>query len=63
MKELEMVPMTSEEVTPEEYLKMDQALLQSVRVRPAVLGERGFGRIVVEYKTPIYKYGRRTTRR
>ncbi|WP_331074277.1 hypothetical protein [Longimicrobium sp.] len=58
-KELEMVPVTSEEVSPEEYLRIhekDRGLIQSVGIRGPSLGRPGFGQIVVEYKTPIYRY-------
>jgi hypothetical protein len=54
--EIPMLPTTVEEVSPDEYMRMDRSAVSSVSIRPPTLGSPGFGRIVVEYKTPIYRY-------
>ncbi len=57
-KEIEMVPVSQEELTPEEYLEHyrdDPSNIQSVRIRPAQLGGRGFGALVVDFRTPVFR--------
>lgn len=58
-KELELDPVYSEALTPERFLDALQKReedIESVRISPAKLGRRGFGHIVVRWKTPVYKH-------
>lgn len=57
MAVLEMEAMYTEEVTPEEFLKIYEQEKQDIRsatVVPSRLGDRNFGKIIVERKTPVY---------
>jgi len=56
-KELELDPVYSETMSPQRFLESFQKRendIDSVRVFPARLGRRGFGRIIVRWKTPVY---------
>jgi hypothetical protein len=53
---LEMAPVTTERLTPGEFVKLDPTVVRSARIEPPVLGRPGFGRVVVTYRTPIYRY-------
>ena len=56
-KELPMAPVTSEEVSPEEFLQRENdPLIAGVRITPPRLGGGGFGTITVTYKRPIFRY-------
>ncbi len=52
-----MMPMRFQTVTPEEYLRIlgqrrDEIL--SVRIIPPRLGNKDFGKILIEWKNPVY---------
>lgn len=58
-KELELDPIYSETMSPERFLEIFEKRendVDSVRVLPARLGRRGFGRIIVRWKTPVYTH-------
>lgn len=55
--EIPMMPMRFQTVTPEEYLRIlgqrrDEIL--SVRIIPPRLGNKDFGKILIEWKNPVY---------
>ncbi len=55
--EIPMMPMRFQTVTPEEYLQIvnerrDEIL--SVRIVPPNLGNRDFGKILIEWKNPVF---------
>ena len=57
--EIELDPVYVELLTPEQFAEAYQTRqndIRRVRVLPARLGEPGFGRILVKWKTPTYSY-------
>ena len=55
--EIELDPVYAELLTPEEFIEVYQTRqneIRRVRLIPARLGEPGFGKILVRWKTPIY---------
>ncbi|TDB34849.1 hypothetical protein TEP_15070 [Stenotrophomonas sp. TEPEL] len=53
-------PVSSEVISVSRYLKLSEAEKSSIRsteIAPPKLGRNDFGRIIVHYKTPIYKVG------
>ena len=64
--EIVLDPVYTELLTPEEFAEAYQTRqdeIRRVRILPARLGEPGFGRILVRWKTPIYSYSGRTRQR
>ena len=62
MKTISVYPKTRRILTPLEFLKLspdERAKLKSVRIIPPRLGEWDFGKIVVEYRHPIYEMSRK----
>jgi hypothetical protein len=53
---LEMAPVTTERLTPGEFVKLDPTMVRSARIEPPVLGRPGFGTFLVTYRTPLYRY-------
>jgi hypothetical protein len=56
--EIEAIPVSAEELSPAEYLEAYRAnpgRFASARIRPPRLGEPGFGGIVVQYQTPLFR--------
>ncbi len=63
MSGMELDPVYTEALTPREFMGVyarQSHDIQSVRVVPPVLGERGFGRIVVERRSPVFRRGGRS---
>ena len=57
MKELSFQPKFSEVVTPREFLKItkkQESNIKSVKIIPPRLGGSNFGKIRIEYITPIF---------
>lgn len=55
---IEMDEMYTETVTPEKFVEIyekERDNIRSARVVPGKLGDRHFGKIVVERKTPVYR--------
>ncbi|CAN5325784.1 hypothetical protein BH10PSE19_BH10PSE19_02150 [soil metagenome] len=45
-------------LSPERYLNLNErerANIESTKIIPAVLGEKGFGKIQVTYKSPVFE--------
>jgi hypothetical protein len=60
---MELAPVYTEALTPREFMGVyahQSHDIQSVRVMPPVLGERGFGRILVERRSPVFRRGGRS---
>lgn len=56
--EIPAIRTDSEELSPENYLKLlqsDENNIESVEIVPPKLGEHNFGKIKVNYKIPVYK--------
>lgn len=59
---IDVKPVTEEVVSPHRYLQMMKdhghkaSIKESVVVAPK-LGEKGFGGVLVRYKSPIYRVG------
>lgn len=63
MSGMDLDPVYSEALTPREFLGVyahQSHDIKSVRVVPPALGERGFGRIVVERRSPVFRRGGRS---
>jgi hypothetical protein len=63
MSGMDLDPVYTEALTPREFMGVyaDQSHdIKSVRVVPPALGERGFGRIVVERRSPVFRRGGRS---
>ena len=59
MGEVELAPVYSEEVTPEEYMRIykhERDNVESVRPVSAALGSGSFGRLRVVYKRPVFRH-------
>lgn len=57
---LEAKSVSEETITPGHYVKLsakDKAKIKSVEIVAPKLGDSHFGRILVRYKSPIYKIG------
>ena len=57
---IDMVRVDKELLTPEEYLKLrekDSISIKQTRIVPARLGDNGFGKIEVTYKSARYVAG------
>jgi hypothetical protein len=56
---IDLEPSETQEVSPTEFLRLyedERDDIASVKIVPPVLGRRGFGRIVVTHKAPVYSY-------
>ncbi len=63
MKTIELTPTNTEELTPEEFLRVyetEKGNIRSAKVIPSKLGDKDFASIIVIRKRPIYlqKHGR-----
>jgi len=57
---IDMIRVDKEQLTPEEYLllrKKNSNSIKHTRIIPARLGEKGFGKIEVTYKSAKYVAG------
>lgn len=55
---IETCPVSEEVLTPRQYTaltEVDKQKIKETRVVAPKLGEKGFGGILVRYKTPIYR--------
>lgn len=58
MREIETVLEKTEEVTPKRFLEAlahRRSDIERVTIRPPRLGGRGFGRVLIEYKTGVWR--------
>lgn len=65
MREIETVLDKTEEVTPKRFLdvwKHRRSDIEHVTIRPPRLGGRGFGRVIIEYKTGVWRATKATSR-
>ena len=56
-REISMSPQRFQVVTPEEYIKIynqNSANILSVRIIPPRIGSNNFGKILIEWKNPVY---------
>lgn len=54
---VELDPFYTEEVTPDEYLRIfhdERDKIDSAQIVPPQLGQSGFGRILIIKKTPVF---------
>ncbi len=59
MKTLDIFPVTEGTLSFEKFVSLteeERAKIEEVRILPPRLGRSGFGKIIVKYKTPIYKH-------
>ncbi len=64
MNEINLYPQKDILLTPEEYLKLvekDRSAVKSAKIVPPKLGEKGFGKLRVNPKTPTYSNGRKAS--
>lgn len=57
---LESRPVNEEVISTRKYINLsekERALIKSVEIAPPQLGSKGFGGILIRYKTPIYRVG------
>lgn len=55
---IDIKSMTTEILSPEKYLTLsakERANIFQAKIVPPVLGSEDFGKIQVDYKTPVYK--------
>ncbi len=60
MKALLMKPKTEQDLTPAEFIELirtNRDVIRSSKIIPPKLGEKGFGKIRVTRKTPVYMTG------
>lgn len=59
-QQIEMKAKRREVVTPARYLRMtkeERDNVESVRILPPQIGRRGFGRLMVLFRDPIWRVG------
>jgi len=58
MSDFETILIDHEEISPKEFLrrypKKRDPNIERVHIMPPAVGERGFGRVRIEYRDPIY---------
>lgn len=55
---IELVPTYCGSYSPAEYVRLfrsDSRNVRSVRIQPPRLGQPGFGSLLVEYRTPVFR--------
>lgn len=59
MNTLKLFPITEEELSFQKFLSLteeEKNAIESIQILPPRLGRAGFGKIIVQYKSPIYKH-------
>ena len=51
---LELLPTHGVSCSPAEYIRLVRSV-RSVRIQPPRLGEPGFGSLLAEYRTPVFR--------
>jgi hypothetical protein len=65
MKAIPLYPKTKRALTPLEFIELspeEREKIKVVRIIPPKLGKWGFGKILVEYRHPIYEVSLRYAR-
>ena len=55
---IELLPTCGVSYSPAEYIRLvrsDRRNIHSVRIQPPRLGEPGFGSLLVEHRTPVFR--------
>jgi hypothetical protein len=65
MKTIEMMPTLQETISLQDFVRLteeEKTRIESVQIQPPLVGRKGFGRVIVTYKSPIYKllYGKQS---
>lgn len=65
MKTIEMMPTVQETISLREFVRLteeEKNRIESVQIQPPLIGKKGFGRVIVTYKSPVYKllYGKQS---
>lgn len=59
MNTLDLFPVTEEEISFKKFLSLteeEKEAVESFRLIPPRLGQAGFGKIIVQYKSPMFKH-------
>jgi hypothetical protein len=55
MKNIVLTPESESKLKPKEFAKLSESQIsriETVRIEPPMLGSKGFGRLIVKWKTP-----------
>lgn len=59
MNTLDLFPVTEEVISFKKFLALtdeERAAIETIKIVPPRLGRAGFGKVIVQYKSPIYKH-------